>query len=269
MFIPLLKYRGLIWQHAVSELRYRYAGTGLGVVWNVLHPLALIAVYSLVFSTIMRGPEMTGLPGRFSYLLYLCSGLLPWLAFAECVTRGATAFSDNAAYLKKLPIPEPVFVAQAAASATMGLAISFSLLVLLALATGLRPTLWWLLLPAPLLALQALGFAIGLFCGTLNVFFRDVGQLLAVALQVVMWTAPVVYVASILPARLEALLRWHPVVPALSGIRGLFFAAYPSSPAFRSLTPGTWIAMFAWPVASLGIAWLVFHRLRAEIRDVL
>jgi lipopolysaccharide transport system permease protein len=238
MIVPLLKYRGLIWQHALSELRYRYAGTGLGVVWNVLHPLALIAVYTLVFSTIYSTAPNLSLPAeRFGFLMYLCSGLLPWLAFAECITRGTGAFVDNAAYLKKLPIPEPVFVAQAAASATMGLAISFSILILLALAVKVHPSIWWLLLPLPLLALQALGFSIGLLCGTLNVFFRDIGQILAVALQVAMWTAPVVYIA---PDRLQWLFRWHPVMPALSAIRGARRRCRRSAPGFRCSRGPRW-----------------------------
>ena len=55
MVVPLLRYRRLIWQHAVADLHHRYAGTGLGVVWNVLHPLALIVIYSVVFSVILKG----------------------------------------------------------------------------------------------------------------------------------------------------------------------------------------------------------------------
>lgn len=261
MISPLLRYRGLIWRNALAELRHRYAGTGLGIVWNVIHPLALIAVYSVVFSTIIPA-RVPGMAGEWSYVLYLCSGLLPWLAFAECVNRGTTAFSDNAVYLKKLPIPEQVFVAQAAASATLGLAISFSLLLIVALVAGLRPTVWWLLLPVPLVALQALGFGVGLLLGTLNVFFRDIGHVLTVALQVVMWTAPIVYVADQLPHGVQPLLRWHPLVPALAAIRDLFLLG-------RAPATFQWIAMLAWPAVVLAFAGMVFNRLRAEIRDVL
>ena len=182
----LLGHRRYIWQGALAELRHRYAGTGLGVVWNVLHPLALIAIYSIVFTTVMRG-SVPNQHNRFAYVLYLCSGLLPWLAFAECVTRGTSAFAENATYLRKLPIPEQVFVARSAAASTMGLVISFALLL------GHRPTWHWLLLPLPLAAMQMSGFGLGLVVGTLNVFFRDIGQFLTVALQIVMWTAPVVY----------------------------------------------------------------------------
>jgi lipopolysaccharide transport system permease protein len=121
------------------------------------------------------------------------------------VTRGTNAFAENAAYLKKLPIPEQVFVAQTAASATLGLTISFCLLLVISLLLGLRPTWHWLLLPLPLVAMQAVGFAIGLLCGTLNVFFRDIGQVIGIVLQVVMWTAPVVYLAESLPPTLRQL----------------------------------------------------------------
>lgn len=271
----LYRYRRLIWRHAINDLRHRYAGTGLGVVWNVLHPLALIAIYSIVFTSIFQpkldfssggagssaaaSPSSTAL--RFAYVLYLCAGFLPWLAFAECLVRGCNAFTDNAIYLKKLPIPEQVFVAQTAASATLGLAISFSLLLGAALVLGLRPTWHWLLLPVPLFALQVLGFGLGLICGTLNVFIRDIGQLLSVALQVVMWTAPVVYTTAGLPAWAMSLLRWHPLVPALDATRRLFLNG--SLPEWR-----TSLGLLAWPAIALLAASMVFRRLRREIRDV-
>jgi lipopolysaccharide transport system permease protein len=155
-----------------------------------------------------------------------------------------------------------VFVAQAAASATLGLLISFSLLLVVALGLGRRPTAYWLLLPVPLVALQALGFALGLLCGTLNVFFRDVGQLLTVVLQVVMWTVPVVYLAEYLPDAVRPLLRWHPLYPPLAAIRELFLEG-------RAPPTWTWPAMLAWPAGLLLLAGVVFSRLRKEIRDVL
>lgn len=257
----LYRFRSLIWRHALNDLRHRYAGTGLGVVWNVLHPLAVIAIYAIVFTTIFQPDLRAGVDSRFAYVLYLCAGFLPWLAFAECLVRGCNAFTDNAIYLKKLPIPEQVFVAQTAAAATMGLLISFSLLLGASLALGLWPTWRWLLLPLPLAALQLLGFGLGLICGTLNVFVRDIGQLLSVSLQVVMWTAPIVYTTNNLPAWLTSLLRWHPLVPALEAIRALFLHAQ---------VPGwpTWIRLAVWPLLALVAASAVFRALRREIRDV-
>ena len=266
MVSALLTHRRFIWQSAVADLRHRYAGTGLGVVWNVLHPLALIAVYSVVFTALMKGQVPWLKDHRFGYVLYLCCGLLPWLAFAECVTRGAGAFTENATYLRKLPIPEQVFVAKAAASATLGMGISFLLLVLIAPALGLLPRWQWLLLPVPLLAMQALGFALGLLLGTLNVFFRDVGQLLGIVLQVVLWTVPVVYVAdaAVLPGWFMRALQWHPLQPPLEALRRWFLGAPPTMP-----DTAMWVGMLAWPAVTMVVAGAVFGRLRREIRDVL
>jgi len=267
MIHGLYRYRSFIWSNALAELRHRYAGTNLGVVWNVLHPLALIAVYAVVFTQVFSegGRLSVAVPGvghNLTFLLYLTSALLPWLAFAECVQRGCNAFSDNAPYLKKLPIPEQVFVAQTAASATLGLVISFTLLLAISLLVGLRPSVYWLLLPLPLLALQVLGFGLGLLCGTLNVFFRDIGQLLAVVLQLALWTVPVVYPMEILPAWAQAAMAWHPLYPPLQGIRDLFlFHQMPSA--------STWAGMASWPLAACGLAWLAFRALRTEIRDLL
>src|SRR5689334_22419946 len=239
MIQGLYRYRSFIWANAVAELRHRYAGTGLGVVWNVLHPLALIAVYSVVFTTLMKDK----VPGhaaneRFAFVLYLCSGLLPWLAFAECLTRGCNALAENATYLRKLPIPEQVFVAKSAAAATLGLGISFGLLLLIAPLLGLRPCATWLLLPAPLLLLMLMGYAIALLCATLNVFFRDVGQLLTVALQVVLWTAPIVYAPGVLPEWARQLLPLHPLYPPLVAVRDLLLNDTMPSAA-------TWVGMTA------------------------
>ena len=266
MIRGLLSHRRFIWQSAVAELRHRYAGTGLGVVWNVLHPLALIAVYSIVFTALMRGRVPGDAGGHFGYVLYLCSGLLPWLAFAECLTRGCNAFTDNATYLRKLPIPEQVFVARAAASATLGLAISFALLLVISLALGLRPRAQWVLLPAALLSMQALGFGLGLLCGTLNVFFRDVGQLLGVALQVVLWTVPVVYVVdgNGFPGWFVGALKWHPLLPPLEAVRVWFLGLPPKMAPWQM-----WLGMIAWPAAAVAAAGAVFGKLRREIRDVL
>jgi lipopolysaccharide transport system permease protein len=261
----LLGHRRYIWQSALAELRHRYAGTGLGVVWNVLHPLALIAVYSVVFTTLMKGRVAGQLHDHpFGYVLYLCCGLLPWLAFSECVTRGCNAFAENATYLRKLPIPEQVFVAKSATAATLGLAISFGLLLAIAPALGLRPGMTWLLLPIPLLAMQAMGYGIGLLCATLNVFFRDVAQLLTIGLQVVLWTAPIVYVAdeNVLPGWFMTLLPFHPLYAPLAAVRELFLN--------HSLPPvWVWAGTVIWPLAFLAIARLAFAKLRPEIRDVL
>jgi lipopolysaccharide transport system permease protein len=87
------------------------------VAWHVATPLAQILIFTMVFSQIMPG-RLERMGASDSFAVYLCAGLLPWAAFADCVTRGAGAFIENATYLKKLPIPQQVFVARNAVAAS-------------------------------------------------------------------------------------------------------------------------------------------------------
>jgi lipopolysaccharide transport system permease protein len=261
MVLSLISYRSFIWRHARADLRHRYAGTGMGIAWNVIHPLAVISIYSIVFSHIFKSQPEPG-AGRLPYTFYLCAGFFPWMAFSDCVTRGCNSFLVNAAYLKKLPIPEQVFVAQNAAASTLSLGINFVLLLAIAAVLGWTPGWTWLLLPIPLVMMQALGFGFGLLLGTLNVFFRDIAEWVDISLKLIMWTVPIVYKLDNEPGWLASVIRWHPLMPALASTRDLFL--------HRQLPPvHYWISMTTWPLAVIAIAFGVLHKLRPEIRDVI
>ena len=233
----------------------------MGIVWNVIHPLAMMGVYVVIFSSFFGGP-MEGIGSKFAYPLFICTGFFPWLAFTECLGRGAIAFSSNAAYLRKLPVPEEIFVAQAAATATLTLLISFALLMITSMCLGLSPAWTWLLIPIPLLMLQLCGLGFGMILGTLNVFFTDVSQLVGIALQVLFWLTPVIFVRENLPKGLSIAMMFHPATPALEATRDAFL--YGKMPALW-----TWPAMLAWAVVALIGGALVLRALRAEIRDVI
>src|SRR5713101_4325441 len=134
MIVNLWRYRGFIARNALSDIRHRYAGSAVGVAWNVINPLAQILIYSLVFSQIMAVCVPAAGSGA-GFALYLCAEL-PWAAFSECILRGANAFIENAPYLEKLPIPERVFVARNAVAATVFLGILMTLLGVVAVIGG-------------------------------------------------------------------------------------------------------------------------------------
>jgi lipopolysaccharide transport system permease protein len=261
MIVNLWRYRGFIVRNAMSDMRHRYAGSAAGVAWNVINPLAQIVIYSLVFSQIMVVRMPDGRTGA-AFALYLCAGLLPWAAFSECILRGTNAFIENAPYLKKLPIPEQVFVAQNAVSATLFLGISMALLGLVIVASGSAPSVAWLGVPLVLLLFQGFGFGLGLIFSTLNVFLRDIGQVLTIALQLWMWLTPIVYVEEILPARVRGIISHNPAYPFIDALH-------------RMIVAGEWPSAWQWPVmlfwagSAPVLGYLILRRLRPEIRDVL
>lgn len=262
MIINLWAHRHLVFQRAWEELRVRYTGSAMGIFWNVLNPLAQILIYTAVFSLIIP----MALPGKMSrpagFALYLCSGFLPWMAFLECVTRGTNSFLENATYLKKLPIPEQVFVAQNALSATFSLCISMILLLIICLVLS-HPFTWtWLLLIPILLLFQGLAFGLGLTLGCVNVFFRDVNQIVIVGLQMWMWLTPIVYVIDILNPTLQTIWKCNPVFPYIDAAhKALLFNEVP--PLWE------WLTMVGWCLGSWIIGYFVLRKLRPEIRDQL
>lgn len=261
MIVNLWRYRVFILKNAVSDVRYRYAGSGAGMLWNVINPLAQIGIYTFVFSRVMtvRVPGVSEMGG---FALYLCAGILPWVGFSECVLRGANAFLENATYLRKLPIPEQVFIAQNAMSATLALGISMTLLFLVSMVTGGPLSTAWVGVPIVLILLQGFGFGLGLIFGTLNVFLRDIGQALAIGMQLWMWMTPVVYVEEILPPGLQTLVRYNPAYPYIDALHSMIVGSqWP--PARR------WPLMVLWACATPVAGYLLMRRLRPEIRDVL
>lgn len=258
MIVNLYKHRGYIWRTAWSEVRTRYAGAGLGAVWNLLQPLSMIMIFTVIFTRVMTQTAPLNVP----YPVYLCAALLPWSAFAECINRGTHAFVTNAVYLRKLPIPEQVFVAQTALSTAIGLSLSFAVLVIISITLGHTPSWHWALLPVPLALLIGMGFGLGMMLGTLNAFIRDVGQLVPIIMQVWFWTYPVVYRLENLPPGMRAAVRYNPIYPFMEAIRDLFLK--------REIPDlNLWLGMLGWTLLASAVGYLVLRRLRPELRDVI
>jgi lipopolysaccharide transport system permease protein len=261
VIVNLWRYRSFILRNAASDIRYRYAGSAAGILWHVINPLAQILIYTLVFSQLME-MRLPGTVAVGAFALYLCAGILPWTAFSDCVLRGANAFIENASYLKKLPIPEQVFVAQNAVAATMSLAVSMALLLVVSLAIGGVVGTAWLGVPLVLVLFQGFGFGLGLIFSTLNVFLRDIGQALVIVLQLWMWITPIVYVEHILPTALRALAPYNPAYPFIDALhRMVVMGAWP--PAWE------WPMMLVWAAVTPVIGYLILRRLRPEIRDAI
>src|SRR5690349_14545773 len=143
MIEPIYKYRRFIVRSARNELRDRYAGSGIGIFWNVILPLVQIAIYAIVFSTLM-GPRVSATgsaANKYAFVLYLCAGILPWIAFSECIGRGTQSLVRNARYLQKMALPEAIFVAQSTVEGIFTAAISLTLFVSIGWLLGL-PVGW-------------------------------------------------------------------------------------------------------------------------------
>jgi len=215
MVRSIWSYRGFISGSVKREFQSRYRNSLLGAAWTVLNPLAMIVVYTVIFSQVMRA-RLPGVDSGFAYSIYLCAGVLTWGLFAEIVSRAQNVFLEHANLIKKISFPRICLPVIVVLNAGINFAIIFSLFVLFLLATGSFPGASFIAI-FPVLAIQiAFAIGLGIIVGVLNVFFRDVGQFFSVLLQFWFWFTPVVYPVSILPPALLPYFNLNPMVPLVT-----------------------------------------------------
>ena len=253
----IYRYRRYIWKNAWNDLRYRYAGTGMGIFWNAVHPLIVILLYTAIFSWIF--PQRARGPG---YVLYLTSGVLAWRVFADTLQRGSNAFIEHARELKRLAIPAEVFVAKIVLTATFLLFIYYLLLLPVSLFLGNR--LDWQLLPLPalLICLQILAFGMSLALANLRALFPDIEQILQALLPLWMWTLPIIYPETVLPEMLRPWLWVNPPYIFLRAIRQVILQhQLPAGYAWGMMLLWLWLVLWA------GVT--IHRKLHFEVKEVI
>jgi len=213
-------YRGFVYSMVAREFRSRYLGSLLGSIWSILNPLALITIYTVIFSRVMQA-KLPGINDTMAYGLFVCAGLLPWLYFTELLNRFPNIFLEQATLLKKVSFPRITLPVIALCSATINYLIIFSLFLFFLLVTGRFPG-WVVLGFIPLLLMQQMfvvGF--GILLGSVNVFFRDIGQFINVVIQFWFWFTPIVYVATMLPDKAQKLLILNPMTAFMQAYQAI------------------------------------------------
>jgi len=188
----------------------RYSGSIFGMWWSFIWPLVNILIYTLIFSKVMSA-KIPGLPSTYSYGLYLASGIIPWMAFSNTVSRSANIFIEKKHIITKIPIQLPIFPISVAISESITFLIGFSILILFLIILNIKPTVYSLLVPFTYIFQQLLAISLGLIFAILNVFIRDIRELVNIFLQIWFWFTPIVYTVDILPNSIKNLVEINPI----------------------------------------------------------
>jgi lipopolysaccharide transport system permease protein len=218
MFNSLWLYRGFILGSVKREFQVKYRNSLLGATWNVLNPLAMVVVYTVIFSKIM-GARLSGIEGTFAYSIYLCAGSLTWGLFSEITSRGQNVFLENAGLLKKITFPRLCLPLVVVINALINFSIIFGLFVIFLILSGSFPGVVFFSILPVLLILIAFAIGLGITLGVLNVFFRDVGQFFLIFLQFWFWFTPIVYMSSVLPDYASYLMRLNPMASLIGAFQ--------------------------------------------------
>jgi len=249
----------LLKEMVVRDVRARYAGSGLGVLWAFAQPILWMLLYTGVFSLVLRVPVEAGYA---SFPEFLMAGLLPWMAIQEGLARSASVLVDNAAMVKKTVFPLETLVLSVVVAAVVNEVIALAIFgVYVALLGHLR--LLWLLLALVAILLQILlTFGLGCIAATLTTFVRDTTHAVGIALTVFFYATPIVYPASLVPARLRPLLEANPLAHLVDLYRRAF-----TLHAFPEPSSLLYLSVFAVVSALLGAA--LFHRARPHFADLI
>jgi ABC-type polysaccharide/polyol phosphate export permease len=212
LLVPLWQQHNLLWALMQRKIQNRYSGSAAGAFWALLHPLALLALYAVVFEAVFR-VKVTHLSLGQPYVLFIALSLWPWMAFQEGVMRGTMAVQNNAALVKKVAFQHELLVYSAVLGSFLVHGFGFAVvLCVLGVAgfsihwDGLMMTL--ILMPALLL----LALALGLILGALQVFLRDVEQLLSQAMSVLFYATPILFPMTMVPDWLSNIMKINPLM---------------------------------------------------------
>jgi ABC-type polysaccharide/polyol phosphate export systems, permease component len=210
----LWRYRSICMVLVRRSLMVRYRQTAVGATWAMLQPLLLMLVFTVFFG-ILANVQSEGIP----YAVFVMIGLTIWQVVGKVLNEGSLSVVANGELVKKIYFPRVYFPIASALGSLVDLAFGFlalgGLLVIFRIVPG------WTIVLVPVLVTIALAAVIGvsLWLAALNVTYRDIAQLLPFLTQVWMFTSPIFYSSSIIPAEFRPLYWLNPMVIAVDGLR--------------------------------------------------
>ncbi|GAB3616704.1 hypothetical protein GCM10027416_12610 [Okibacterium endophyticum] len=217
------RYRHSLWLLTKRDLRVRYSTSVLGYVWSILDPLVMAGIYYLVFAVIF---DRGGSVGERPYIVFLLSGLLPWMWFNGSVSDSTRAFLRDAKLVRSTSIPRTIWVNRIVLSKGIEYVAALPVLAAFAIFAGASLSVSVLLFPLAIVMQAVLTVAIGMIIAPLVVFFRDLERAVKLMLRFLFYASPIVYGLGdldALPASVQNLAAFNPLAGIFSLYRSAFF----------------------------------------------
>jgi lipopolysaccharide transport system permease protein len=235
------RYRWLLYELLLRDLKLRYRGSALGFAWTILNPVLFMLVYTLVFSVFLR-------VGVRDFPIYLLTGIIAYNWFSVAISSSLTAIPDGRMYVGQTIFPIEMLVFVPVLSNGINFVLSLVLLMPFAFYFGHAG---WGVLALPLLIAIELCMTLGLaFIGaTFNVFFRDLQQLVGYVLSALFFLTPIFYSRRSVPANLQFIVTFNPVAALIDGYQRVLY--YGGLPGLRTTL---FAALFGAIILGVGVA---------------
>lgn len=256
----LAHHRYLIWTMAKREIAAQYVGSFLGFVWTIIRPLVMICVFWFVFSVGFKSMPMGNIP----FVVWLAAGLAPWFCFADIVTSSTFVVVGNSHLVKKTLFPAQILPIIKLLSGLITHAVFLGILLILLVFQDVPLSFGSLQFLYYLLSFSMLALGVSWLVSALNVFVRDVGQIVAVVLQVGFWGTPIFWDIKIMPAEIQFWIKLNPFYYVVQGYRESFLNVVP-------FWQHGWYTLYFWAITffTLLLGAYVFRKLKPQFADVL
>jgi len=200
----IFKYRELIANFVLRDLKSRYKGSILGYLWTLLNPLLLMLVYVLVFSVVVRIKVE-------NYPIFILTGILPWSFFTGSINRAMLSIKENANLMMKIYFPREIFPVSSVITGIVDFLLSLIVLIpfLFIYKIGISSKI--LLLPGVMLLQIALVLGISLFLSCLTVYSQDIANVMTVIFRLWFYLTPILYPYTMVPERFQFYYLLNPM----------------------------------------------------------
>ncbi len=262
--VEIWQNRRLILKLAGNDFKRRYAGSYMGVIWAFIQPLVTIGLYYFVFGTIMKGTRTSG--SDVPFVLFLTCGMIPWFFFSEALSTGTSALLEYSYLVKKVVFKISVLPIIKVVAALMTHAFFVVLLMIIAVLSGYYPNIYWIQMIYYTFCAFVLALAICYTTCSVIVFIRDLGQLIGVMLQILVWATPIMWNIDQLAGhpKLVSLMKLNPCIYIVTGYRDAIYGRIWFFERFFS-------TVYFWVICAIlfGIGAIVYKRLKPHFADVL
>ena len=254
----IYNYRELLKTNVKKDIRGKYKGSFLGILWSFLNPLLQVVVYAIVFPYLMRGA------GIDNYVVYLVTGIIPWNYFSVVITTGTTTIKNNEGIIKKVYFPREILLISPVLSGLINFFISCIIVVLFCLAFNVGVSVHLIMVPFIAIIQAILSLGIILITSSINVYVQDLEYIVSFILNMLFYGTPLVYALSKFSSAgiLATLIQLNPMTTIIDAYRDAFL--YHVWPDFGALG-----LILIFSLVVLVIGYLIFKKLEKGFAEQL
>lgn len=247
LFKNLYNYRELLKSNVKKEIRGKYKGSFLGVLWSFVNPLLTVLVYAIVFPYIMRVKTE-------NYLIFLIIGIIPWTFFTTVINQGMITVRMNEGIIKKVYFPREILPISVALSGLVNFFISCIIILIFCIFGGVGIT--WHIILLPIIALIQFILSLGLILGlsAINIYIKDTEYIVQFFINMLFYATPILYQSTLFPEKIRWVLYLNPMTQIIDAYRNIFL--YHQIPNVMGLL---YVIVFSLIIFAIGLA--IFRKL--------